>query len=228
MARNSSTRNKKLNMALSILLADDHQMILDGLKRFIAEEPDLQVVGEANDGLSLVKMALELKPDVAVVDVAMPGINGMEATGRMLAQNPELKVIALSMHGDMKNLVGMLRAGAKAYISKNNASTELVRAIRAVATGYHYLCPELTTAMVEVFLHSLQVGEFTPAPALTPREREVLRLLAEGAGSKEIAYELGLSPKTVDAHRHNIMGKLGVDNLAALVKYALREGLAQS
>lgn len=212
-------------MAIRIILADDHQIILDGLARFIAEEPDLEVVGVAKDGLALVELAAEHLPDVAVVDISLPGMDGIEATKHILAQSPDLKVIALSMHQDMKSLVSMLRAGAKGYISKSNASLELIRAIRAVSAGANYLCPELTTAMVEVFLAGLRDNEYTPAQVLTPREREVLRMLAEGAGSKEIAFELGLSPKTVDAHRHNIMTKLGVDSVAALVKYALREGL---
>jgi len=218
---------RESEMGTRIILADDHQIILEGLARFIAEEPDLEVVGVAKDGLALVDLADGQRPDVAIVDISLPGIDGIEATTRMLTNNPDLKVIALSMHQDMMSLVSMLRAGAKGYISKSNASQELIRAIRAVSAGFNYLCPELTTALVEVFLVGLGDKEYSPAPALTPREREVLRMLAEGAGSKEIAFDLGLSPKTVDAHRHNIMTKLGVDSVAALVKYALCEGLIQ-
>lgn len=211
---------------IKVILADDHQMILDGLKRFVDEEPDMEVVGMAGNGLMLIELESALRPDLAVVDVSLPDMNGIDATRRLLKDHPELKIIALSMHGDMKNLVGMLRAGAKGYISKESASQELVRGIRWVMAGYNYLCPILTTAMVDVFLGGLHSQEYVPAPDLTPREREVLALLAQGAVVKEIAYQLGLNPKTVDTHRHNIMKKLGIDNLAELVKYALREGLA--
>lgn len=213
-------------MPISILLADDHQMIIDGLKRFIADEPALEVVGAAGDGRVLVDLAAEIRPDVAVVDIKLPGIDGIEATQRMLASSPNLKIIGLSMHQDINNLVSMLRAGAKGYISKQSASRELIRAIHAVTSGRYYLCPELTTTMVEVFLYSLQDNQFIPAPALTPREREVLGLLAQGLSTKEIAFDLGLSPKTVDAHRHNVMEKLEIDSVAGLVKYAISQGMS--
>ena len=213
-------------MSISILIADDHQMIIDGLKRFIADEPDMEVVGAVGDGRTLVDLAAEIRPNVVVVDLKLPGIDGIEATQRMLTNNPDLRVVGLSMHQDMNNLVGMLRAGAKGYISKQSASRELIRAIYSVTSGHYYLCPELTTTMVEVFMNSLQDNQFTPAPTLTPREREVLRLLAQGLSTKEIAFSLRLSPKTVDAHRHNIMEKLEIDNVAGLVKYAISQGMS--
>jgi two-component system response regulator NreC len=212
-------------MPIDVIVADDHQIILDSLTRFIGEEPDLKIISTVRDGLALIDAAMELRPDVAVVDISLPGMNGIDATNRMLTNNPELKVIALSMHNDMKSLVNMLRAGAKAYISKQSASWELIRAIRAVVAGNYYLCPEMTTSLLEVFLNSMSEKEFAQAPALTAREREVLRLLAGGAAIKEIAYQLDLSPKTVDTHRYNIMRKLDVSSVAELIKYALREGL---
>lgn len=212
-------------MSTKVILVDDHQIILDSLTRLIDEEPDLAIVGVARNGVESIRLAEELRPEVAVIDISLPDMSGIETAERMLAIDPDLKVICLSMHHDMKNLIRMLRAGAKAYISKGSASRELIRAIRSVTNGNYFLCPELTTTMIELFLHSIPEDVFTSAPILSPREREVLGFLAEGANTKEIAYQLNLSPKTVDAHRHKIMRKLRVDSIAELVKYALREGL---
>jgi two-component system response regulator NreC len=163
-----------VNMPINVILADDHQVILDSLTRFINEEVDMEVAGTARNGAELIKLAEELRPDIAVVDISLPDISGIEAVERMLEVNPALKVICLSMHHDMKNLMRMLRAGAKAYISKGSASRELIRAIRSVAEGNYFLCPELTTTMIEVFLHSISEDILTSAPILSPREREVL------------------------------------------------------
>lgn len=212
---------------MKVLLADDHQIVLDALIRFIEEDPEYQVAGQAKDGRELVKLAAEIKPDIAIVDVGLPGMNGIEATRLILKNNPETKVVALSMHEDLSSLSNMLKAGAKGYLSKSNASKELIRALKVVTGGDYYLSPQLTTVMVDSFLTQLDNIDMAPAPDLTPRESQVLAYIAQGLASKEIAHELELSPKTVDTHRQKIMSKLGLNNVAGLVKYALRNGLAQ-
>jgi DNA-binding NarL/FixJ family response regulator len=212
---------------MKVLLADDHQIVLDALIRFIEEDPGYQVAGQARDGNELVRLAEEIKPDIAIVDVGLPGMNGIEATRLILKKNPDINVIALSMHEDLSSLSNMLKAGAKGYLSKSNASKELIRALKVVADGDYYLSPQLTTVMVDSFLAQLDTKDLAPAPELTPRESQVLAYIAQGLASKEIAHELDLSPKTVDTHRQKIMSKLGLNSVAGLVRYALRTGLAQ-
>ena len=212
-------------MKLRLLLADDHGMFREGLRALIEKQTDLEVVGEAANGREAVRLARDLKPTVVVMDVSMPDLGGVEATRRILKRSPKVKVIALSMHSDRRFVVEMLRAGAQGYLLKDCAYDELVRAIRTVAGGRVYLSPRIAGVVLEDCVRRAAPEAAAPAPALTAREREVLQLLAEGHGTKQIARRLHVSTKTIDTHRHNIMSKLDIHSVAELTKYAVREGL---
>lgn len=204
---------------MKIVLVDDHKMLRDGLRSLLERRADLQVVGEAADGRAALAVAAETRPDVVVMDMMMPGLGGPEATRRLVAEHPGIKVIALSMHSDQRLVASMLSAGAAAYLLKSSASDELLEAIDAVSAGRRHVSRELAGAL------ALQGDPAsTPAP-LSGREREVLQLLAEGLTSKEIAARLGLAVSTVDTHRKQIMAKLDLRTIAELTKYAVREGL---
>lgn len=211
-------------MRLRLLLADDHGMFREGLRALIEKQTDLEVVGEAANGREAVRLARDLTPTVVVMDVSMPDLNGVEATRRILKRSPKAKVIALSMHSDRRFVVEMLRAGAQGYLLKDCAYDELVRAIRTVAGGRVYLSPRIAGVVLEDCVRSA-APEAAPASALTARQREVLQLLAEGHGTKQIARRLHVSAKTIDTHRHNIMNRLNIRSVAELTKYAVREGL---
>jgi len=212
-------------MAIRILLADDHKIVRDGLRSLLQAEADLEVVGEAANGREAVRLAQELSPDVVVMDVGMPDLNGIEAT-RYIAGGPSgAKVIALSMHSDRRFVEGMLAAGATGYLLKDSAFEELARAIRAVAAGRTYLCPSVAGVVVQALVRASHAAQPARSPVLTPREREVLQLLAEGKSTKQIAGTLGVSVKTVETHRSRIMDKLDVHSVPELTKYAIREGL---
>ena len=211
-------------MTIRVLLADDHRVLLDALCAMLEKEPDVELVGTAADGRTALELVRHLEPDIAVLDIGMPGLNGIEATARLLARHPSLKVIALSGYSDKRFVLEMLKAGAAGYVTKAVAGTELVRAIRAVAKGQSYLCPEAASAVVsDVTADSRR--RLTPAGRLGRREREVLQLLAEGQRSPSIAARLHISVATVEVHRRNIMRKLGLHSIAELTKYAIREGL---
>jgi len=212
-------------MRLRLLLADDHGMFREGLRALIEKQTDLEVVGEAANGREAVRLARDLKPTVVVMDVSMPDLNGVEATRRILKRSPMAKVIALSMHSDRRFVVEMLRAGAQGYLLKDCAYEELVRAIRTVAGGGVYLSPRIAGVVLEDCVRRPVSEAAAPAPALTAREREVLQLLAEGHGTKQIAARLNVSTKTIDTHRRNIMNRLDIRSVAELTKYAVREGL---
>jgi len=211
-------------MSIRVVLADDHRMILAALRSMLEKETDIAVVGEAGDGAALLDVVARTMPDVAVVDIAMPGMNGIEATRRLLAGHPRLKVIALSAYSDRRFVLEMLNAGAKGYLVKASAGDELARAIRAIAQGQTYLCPEVAGSIVDAAR-----GRTAPAGSaganLGRREREVLALLADGKSSSEIAARLHIAVSTVEVHRRNIMRKLDLHNVAELTKYAIREGL---
>jgi DNA-binding NarL/FixJ family response regulator len=210
---------------MKILLADDHRMLRDGLEAVLAREPDLAVVGTASDGREAVAQALALRPDVVVMDVSMPGLNGMEATRRIVHEHPGSKVIGLSMHADRSYVQAMFEAGACGYLLKNAASHELVRALRAVADGKTYVSPGIGEVVVAGFVR----GQAPLAPShLTAREREVVQLLAEGLTSKEVATRLVISVSTVETYRRQIMAKLDIHSVAELTKYAIRHGLASA
>ncbi len=213
---------------IRIVLADDHKMIRDGLRSMLAEVADIEVVGEAEDGRSAVAMCKSLSPDVVVMDIGMKELNGIDATRQVVSSCQGVRVIALSMHSDRQYVSEMLRAGATAYLLKDSAFDELVAAIRAVIQGRVYLAHDITGVVVSDYLKHLSgaPGVERSGRALSPREREVLQLAAEGNSTKEIAAALHLSVKTVETHRHQIMEKLGIYNLAGLIKYAVREGIA--
>jgi len=211
-------------MSIRIVLADDHKMILAALRSLLEKEIDIAVVGEAEDGIALLELVERTAPDVAVVDVGMPGMNGIEATRRLLAARPLLKVIALSAYSDKRFVLEMLEAGAKGYLIKASAGDELPRAIRAIAQGQTYLCPEVAGTIVEA-ARGKSSREGRATAKLGRREREVLALLAEGNISSEIAARMHIAASTVEVHRRNIMRKLDLHSVAELTKYAIREGL---
>ncbi|HEX6883880.1 MAG TPA: response regulator transcription factor [Planctomycetota bacterium] len=211
-------------MSLRVLLVDDHQLLREGLRRILEATGDIQVVGEADDGGAALAAVEAHHPHVVVMDVGMHGLNGIEATQRLRRTHPGVRVVALSAHADKRYVRNMVRAGAAAYVLKESASDDLLRAVRAAAHGEHYLSPRVTGALLESWS--------APAPEpgsaderLGPREREVLCLLAEGKTSKEIARTLGLKVKTVETHRRNLAQKLDLHSVAELTKYAVREGL---
>ena len=213
-------------MEIRLLLADDHKMVREGLKALIEQEPDLTVVGEAEDGKTIVELARKLSPHVVVMDIAMPDLNGIEATRKIIKANPKMKVVALSGHVNQHFVREMFAAGAAAYILKQTASDELVRAIRAVAAGKKYLSPDVTRDIVDAYVELSQSPSQMPVfVVLTEREREVLQMVAEGRSTKDIGGKIGVSVKTVETHRHNIMEKLNLHSVAELTKYAIREGI---
>jgi DNA-binding NarL/FixJ family response regulator len=212
-------------MVVRVLIADDHRIMRDGLRSLIAEERDMTVIGEAENGRAAVRMVEDLSPDVVIMDVSMPELNGLEATRQIAGTLPGLKVIALSMHSDRRFVAGMLAAGASGYLLKDCAFDELVRAVRAVAAGQTYLSPGVAGAVVQDYVNRLTTAD-KPAPSvLSPREREVLQLVAEGWATKEIAARLHVSVKTIETHRGQIMDKLGVRSVAELTKQAIQMGL---
>ncbi len=212
-------------MGVRILLADDHTLMRQGLRALLLSQPGVEVVGEAGDGRTTVQLADELHPDVVIMDISMPDLNGIEATRQVVSQSGQTRVVALSMHSDRRFVTQVLRAGASGYLLKDCAFEELARAIRAVLAGQTYLSPGIAGPVVEDYLRQLSGADAKAASDLSSREREILQLLAEGHASKEIATQLNLSVKTVDHHRRRVMDKIGARGLADLTKYAIREGL---
>jgi len=208
---------------IKILIADDHEILREGIRKMIEKEPDMEVVGEAEDGRSAVKLARKLAPDVVLMDITMPDLNGMDATRKIVSETPGVKVLALSMHQDRKYVTGMLEAGATGYLIKGCKFEELATAIRSVARKNVYLSPRIADMVLQGYLGK-SPKKFAE-PVLSSREREVLQLLAEGNSVKETAFKLGVSAKTVETHRRHIMEKLQISNSSEIVKYALREGL---
>lgn len=212
-------------MAVRILLVDDHDVVRQGIGALIAEEDDFELVGEASDGRTALEMVPELVPDVVIMDVMMPELNGIEATRRIIDMTGGVRVLALSMHSDKRFIREALRAGAAGYIEKRATFGELARAVRTVMDGEVYLSPSIARQVVPDIVRATPSDEPTAAASLTAREREILQLIAEGHSAKNIGGLLGISVKTVSAHRRNIMEKLDVTSTAELVKVALREGL---
>ena len=208
-------------MTIRVILADDHKILLDTLTLLLESEKDIKVVGSANNGRAVLELVASLQPDVVVMDIGMPGMNGIEATRRLVVDYPRIKVVALSAFAQKQYVLEMLEAGASAYLIKENAGSELVRALRAVVKGQKYLAPEVAAVVVDNTGHHPMEG----MPHLGPREREVLQLLAEGGTSPVIAKRLFISTSTVDVHRRNIMKKLDLHSIAELTKYAVRNGL---
>ncbi|MFO7890423.1 MAG: response regulator transcription factor [bacterium] len=212
-------------MKTKIILADDHQIIRDGLKSLIDKETVFELLAEASNGRTTVQLAEEMKPDVVIMDISMPGLNGMEAARQILHTNPDIKIIALSVHSEKQFVSGMLRAGASAYLLKDCAFRELKEAINLVKQNQIYLSPKITGLIIHDYKEKLIKEDQSVFNVLTGREREVLQLLAEGKTTKQVAGELYISVKTVETHRQNIMNKLSVYNLPELVKYAIRQGI---
>jgi len=209
--------------AIRILLADDHAVVRQGFKMILDAQPDMEIVGEAGNGREAVDLAGSLKPDVVVMDVAMPELNGIEATRRMSESVPRSRVIALSMHKDSVYVREVLRAGARGYLLKDSGANDLVAAVRAVAQGESYLSPAISNAVLDDYRKHVT----NPIDLLSSREREVLQMLAEGKTNKEIAGVLNLSVYTVDAHRGRIMEKLNLHSINDLVRFAVRNGLIE-
>ena len=210
---------------MNILLADDHKLIREGLRLLLEKRGRITIVGEADNGISAVRMARDLKPDLVLMDIAMPDLNGIEATRRIRTEAPGVKVIALSMHMDKRFVRHMFAAGASGYVLKESAFEEVSMAIKAVAMGRLYISPKITDQVLAEYVKQLtkpSAGEESP---LSGREREVLQMLAEGKRSRKIAERLHISVTTVDTHRKHIMDKLGFRSIAELTKYAVREGL---
>jgi len=206
---------------IRILLADDHTMVRQGFRLILGSQPDMEITGEAGDGRQALELAGVLKPDVVVMDVAMPELNGIEATRRMAEVSPRTRVLALSMHKDSVYVREILRAGARGYLLKDSIDSDLLAAVRAVARGDAYLSPSVSDAVLSDYRKHVT----DPLDLLTSREREVLQLIAEGKTNKEIANALHLSVYTVDAHRGRIMEKLNLHSAGELVRFALRKGL---
>ena len=212
-------------MTIRVLLADDHNIVREGLRSLLEKDPEIEVVAMADNGRTAVQLAGELKPDVAVLDIAMPEMNGIEATRRITRDDPEIKVLALSMHSARRFVTEALSAGAKGYLLKDCAAEELVRAIRTVAANETYLSPKVAGLIVKDYLKHSPESTLSDESCLTNREREILQLIAEGESTKEIAFKIGVSIKTVETHRQQIMKKLNLHSVAELTRYAIREGL---
>ncbi len=213
-------------MTIRIVLADDHRMLRDALVLVLGREVDIEVVGVADDGPSALTRVRECMPDMVVLDIAMPGMNGVEVAQILHRDLPDIRILVLSAYVDKRFVLEALKAGATGYVVKTAAAIELARAIRTVASGEHYLSPEITSVVVGQFTVDSETP-VAPAGTLTAREREVLRLVAEGVRTTAIARRLGIAEATVEVHRRNVMRKLDLRSVAELTKYALREGLTE-
>lgn len=212
-------------MSIKIILADDHKILREGLKALIVKEPGLEVVAEAENGEKAVRLADKFSPDVIIMDISMPDLNGIEATSQILANNPDIKVIALSIHSDKRYVSNMLKAGAKGYLLKGCAFEELLKAVQTVQSCRIYLSPSIDEIVVNDYIQKIKTPQASLLPELTSREREVIQLIAEGHRTKQIASHLNLSVKTIETHRSQAMDKLNLHSVAELTKFAIREGL---
>jgi DNA-binding NarL/FixJ family response regulator len=212
-------------MSIKVILADDHRIMREGLRALLDREDDITVIGEAEDGRTTVSLAIGLLPDIVIMDISMPDMNGIEATRQIVGKCPGIKVIALSVHSNKRFVSEMLKAGASGYLLKDCASGELANAVRAVFLNRSYLSPEIADVMIRDYKDILSQESLSVFSLLTTREREVLQLIAEGRSSKEIASLLKISTKTVETYRQQIMDKLNLHSIADLTKYAIREGL---
>jgi two-component system, NarL family, response regulator NreC len=215
-------------ITMKILLVDDHEIMREGICALLRKHSEMEVVGQAGDGRTAVNMAKQLQPDVVIMDIGMPNLNGIEATCQMVTENPHIKVMALSTHSDGSVVAKMIKAGATGYMLKESAFSELLDGLHTMAEGKTYLCSKISKIVFADYINLLTNSRSEALDALTGREREVLQLVAEGHTTKDIAKTLQLSPKTVDSHREHIMEKLGIRNVAGLTKYAIREGLTTS
>jgi DNA-binding NarL/FixJ family response regulator len=212
-------------MSLRILIADDHSIVREGLAALMEKEPDMEVVAKASTGLEALKLALELRPDIIVMDITMPDMSGIEATRLIVSNIGRIPILALSMESDRRFVVEILKAGATGFVQKDSAYAELTTAIRAVAAGETYLGPRITEVIIKEYLQRIPDEASEIHQCLTVRERDLLQLIADGKNTKEIAYKINVSLKTIENQRHSIMKKLGLYSIAELTKFAIREGL---
>lgn len=212
-------------MSIQILLVDDHSITREGLCVLLEKKPNFTVIKQAENGRAAVKLARQHKPDVIVMDINMPDLNGIDATRQILAELPDVKIIALSMYSDRSYIKGMLQAGASGYLLKNCAFDELAKAIETVYNNQTYLSPKISEIVRQEFVKLMKSGDNSATELLTDREREVLQMIAEGYKTKEIADRIHVSVKTVEARRRQIMEKLNIDSVAGLTKFAIREGI---
>jgi len=208
---------------IRILVADDHAILRDGIRALLGVHSDMEIVGEAEEGNQAVEKVLELAPDVVIMDIGMPGIDGIEATRRVVKKSAKSKVLILTQHNNREYIVSAIKVGAAGYLPKKALGSELISAIRSVHQGGSFLYPSAAVAIIKEYLHA---AEDDPYQSLTAREKEVLKLFAEGKTSREIADSLGVSLKTVNGHRMEVMKKLDLRNRAELIKYAIRKGIA--
>lgn len=209
---------------IKILIVDDHALLREGVRALLSLHEDIEIVGEASEGREAIKKTLELKPDVVLIDISMPGMDGLEATRIIRRKSPETKVLVLTQHDNKEYILSAIKAGTSGYVPKRALATELISAIRAVQQGNSFLYPSAATALIEHYRHQV---EEEPYDCLTGREREILKLIAEGCTSREISSKLNISLKTVQGHRMRLMGKLDLHNHTELVKYAVRKGLVR-
>jgi DNA-binding NarL/FixJ family response regulator len=212
-------------MKTFVMIVDDHQIVRDGLKAILHHEEGIGVIAEADNGRTALRLVDELKPEIVIMDIAMPDMNGIEATRRLSSEHPEIKVLILSMHHDKRMVIEVFNAGARGYLLKECASDELLRAIKTLLQGETYLSPKISSIVVKDLVKKQQGENLSEIFSLSSREREVLQLLAEGKNMKEIAFTLDVSIKTVEAFRKRLMDKLKVNSIAELTKIAIREGL---
>jgi len=215
-------------MTIRVFLADDHAVVREGLRAYLDGEQDIEVVGEAGNGRDALAQVEEAVPDVAVMDIAMPEINGIEATKQISRLCPETHVVILSMHSTNEYVFSALRAGAKGYVLKESAGKELINAVRAVQRGHHYLSPKVSDQLIVDYVKQREAAQpMSPLDALTAREQQILRLLTEGATTSEIAIALSLSRSTINTYRSRLMRKLDIDDLASLIRFAMRHGVTE-
>ncbi len=210
-----------------MLLADDHKLFRDGLRSMLDGHKGIEIVAEASDGIAVTKLAGELHPDIILMDVSMPDLNGIEATRKISAEHPTIKIIMLSMHSDRRYITEALRAGARGYLLKDSAFDEVLTAIRDCSSGKIYLSSRIADIVINDYINLARNADSSAFAILSAREREVLQLLAEGKSTKEIASQLKVSAKTIESHRKQVMDKLNLHSVAELTKYAIREGLTQ-
>ena len=212
-------------MTIRVLIGNHKEIVRSGLLTLLKSDPDVEIVGEVQDGWSTVRLAEELLPDVVIVEVAMPDLNGVEVTRRIVTRHPAIRVLGLSDYLDRRIINSMMNAGASGYLTSDCSVEELTQAIHAAVVSQTFLSPSIADVIIKDYLRQLQVSRHSASSVLTPRERDVLRLLADGKSMKRIALELRISVKTVETHRRKIKEKLGIRNIAGLTKYALIEGL---
>lgn len=211
-------------MSIRVLLADDHELFLEGLKELILKAPDIELAGQARDGLEALERTALTRPDIVLMDMTMPQLNGIQATRQLGERFPEVRVLVLSMHGDRELIVESLKTGARGYVLKECTSEELYNAVRTVMRGQYYLTPSILPLLIEDYLRLLEAEEKASVSPLSEREQHVLRLFVKGLNAKQIAARLGISKNTVDTHRRRIMDKVGCNSMAELTRYAIREG----